>query len=127
VLAIDRSLRLALSEVDEAVDAHLQERSDETRRDLAAALERLDKQVGDADAFAFRPRGGRLGTIPLPGVIGATGYSPVTVEVGSDEFRAEVALTHVAKDEVRAPDADTFRALGQAAEELASARGDAAV
>ncbi len=122
VLAVDRALLIALEEVEEAADAHLRLRSEGTRRDLTAALARLDSQGGDADAFTVRPRGGRLGTVPLPGVIGATGYSPVTAEVGSDEFRAQVELVHAVRDEVRSPSAGTFGALERADADLDTAR-----
>lgn len=87
-----------LSAVEMAVEDYLQNPDADRGKDLLAALEELDEQIAQGDAYMATLR------FPFAGVhssvIGATNSSSAGEEVPSSAFQAQVALVKAAKTAV---------------------------
>jgi len=109
---VDVILERLIGEVEQAVDAYLQNPTKAPRRELLVALEKLDDQIGLADAYQDRTsvytRLGSAGNLP---VLGETSNNPIAQEVGSLDLQAQMALVKAAKTEVTVPSATTLEAL----------------
>ncbi len=117
---VDLVLERDISGVEEAVDSYLRNPNESVRKDLLAALEELDDQLAEGDAYHARLR------FPIAGaesaVIGATSASPVGEALPATEFQAQVTLVKAAKSAVTRLTPDTLSDLQAASEALARRR-----
>jgi len=117
---VDLSLERDISAVEQAVDNYLQNPNESLRGELLAALEALDGQLAEGDAYQARlryPVGGADST-----VVGATSASPLAKELPATEFQAQVALVKAAKNAVTRLTPDTLADLHAASDALATWR-----
>jgi hypothetical protein len=122
---VDATLELVLGAVEEAVDAYLQDPSARRRAQLLAALETLDQRIDSSDAYESSTIGSAaLGFSTKGAVIGETGSASAAEEIPGAELQAQTVLVKAAKDEVRAPMAETLRRLRAARRALAAVRGE---
>ncbi|MFZ0248586.1 MAG: hypothetical protein WAL61_01475 [Acidimicrobiales bacterium] len=122
-LLVEATLEGVIARVEQAVVAYLSDATDCTRRSLVAALERLDDQTEQSDAYENSVIGSAaLGYASKGEVVGETSIDPVVDEVPSSELNAQLALVRAAKDEVRGPTPGTFAALQGASTALVAAR-----
>jgi hypothetical protein len=75
-LAVDSDLEIDVSEVEEAVDNFLANQSEQCRQGLRKALEKLDTETEESDAYASRMAWPSMIGAPSPEVIGETGPYP---------------------------------------------------
>ena len=123
VQPVDASLEDDIARVEASVTDYLREQTGEARQALLGALERLDEQADEGDAYRASVIGsGALGYAGKGGVVGETGIDSIVEEVPSDELNAQFALVRAAKDEVRQPTRATFAALQGAVATLAARR-----
>ena len=123
-VAVDATLELALGAVEDAIDAYLQDTSPPVRTQLLAALENLDQRIDSSDAYESSTIGSAaLGYSSKGAVIGETGSASAAEEIPESELRAQTSLVKAAKEEMRAPTAETLRQLGAARQTLAAVRG----
>ena len=123
-VAVDATLELALGAVEDAIDAYLQDPSPPVRTQLLAALENLDQRIDSSDAYESSTIGSAaLGYSSKGAVIGETGSASAAEEIPEAELRAQTSLVKAAKEEMRAPTAETLRQLGAARQTLAAVRG----
>jgi hypothetical protein len=124
-IQVDASLEGEVARVERSVAEYLHDPTDATRRTLLDALEKLDDQTDQSDAYRESVIGsGALGYASKGEVVGETGLDSVVDEVPSTELHAQVALVHAAKDEVRGPTPGTFAALQSASAALAATRDE---
>ena len=90
---VDVTLEQDISTVVQAVDNYLQNPNESLRRDLLSALEELDAQLAEGDAYHARLRI----VAPESAVIGAVSNSSVGEEMPATEFQSQVALVKAAK------------------------------
>jgi hypothetical protein len=123
-IRVDAALEGDVVRVERSIVEYLHDRTDAARRSLVGALERLDDQTDQSDAYKESVIGsGALGYASKGEVLGETGIDSVVDEVTSTELHAQVALVNAAKAEVRGPTADTFAALQAASAALSATRG----
>ncbi len=123
-VAVDATLELALGTTEEAIDTYLQDPSPSFRTQLLTALETLDQQIASSDAYESSTIGSAaFGYSTKGSVIGETSSVSAAEEIPGAEFRAQTALVKAAKDEVRAPTAETLAELRAAQHALAAVRG----
>ncbi len=115
---VDVSLELDISVVEQAIDNYLQYPNESLRKDLLAALEELDGQLAEGDAYHARLRM----VVPESAVIGATSNSSVGEEMPATKFQAQVALVKAAKRAVTQLTSDTLADLQECNEALAAWR-----
>jgi hypothetical protein len=124
-VAVDAALEQGLDAVEESVGAYLADPSAGLRHDLLAALQRLDQQIDESDAYESSIIGS--GAFGAPGkglVIGETAGASAAEEVPESVWRAQTALIKAAKREVAAATPDTLADLRAAADALSAARGE---
>ena len=120
---VDAALEGDVARVEQSVTAYLQSQTDAARRSLVAALEKLDDQTDQSDAYRESVIGsGALGYASKGEVLGETSIDSVVDEVPSSELTAQLALVRAAKDEVRGPSTATFASLQAASASLAATR-----
>jgi hypothetical protein len=123
-VAVDANLELGLGAVEEAVDAYLQDPSTPVRARLLTALESLDRLIDDSDAYESSTIGSAaLGYSTKGAVIGETSSASAAEEIPGAELQAQTVVIRAAKEEVRAPTAETLRQLRAAHHALAAVRG----
>jgi hypothetical protein len=124
-LAVDAALEGDCSEVERAVDAYIGDQRDDRRQALLKALETLDSETDDSDAYASRTSWRSILGAPAPDVIGETGPYPVAEDISSTEFDGQVALVKAAKQVVLQPNPHTLAALEAARSALRRFRDQA--
>ncbi len=124
-VAVDATLEGDVAKVEQSVDDYLRDPTDDSRRSLLAALEALDAQTAQSDAYGASIVGsGALGYAWKGDVVGETSLDPLVDEVPSAELAAQFELVKAAKAEVRGPTPATFAALQAAVTVLAGTRGE---
>ena len=122
-IQVDMALESDLARVEQSVADYLTDPTGTARQSLLAALEELDDQTGQSDAYEGSVIGsGAVGYASRGEVLGETSIDSVVDEVPGAELNAQVALVTAAKDEVRGPTPDTLAALRSASATLAAAR-----
>jgi hypothetical protein len=115
---VDVTLEQDISIVEQAVEKYLQNPNDSLRRELLVALEQLDSQLADGDAYHSRVRI----VAPESTIVGATSNTSIGEELPATEFQAQVALVKAAKNTVIRPTTETLADLRAASEALAERR-----
>lgn len=124
-VSVDATLEGDVAKVEQSVDDYLHDPTDDSRRSLLAALEALDAQTAQSDAYGASIIGsGALGYAWKGDVVGETSLDPLVDEVPSAELAAQFELVKAAKAEVRGPTPATFAALQGAVTVLAGTRGE---
>ena len=119
-----RRSRVMSTGLNSRLRQYLREPTDTSRRSLLAALETLDEQTDQSDAYEGSVIGsGAVGYASKGEVIGETSIDSVVDEIPSQELHAQIALVQAAKSEVRGPTTETFAALQSANAALAATRG----
>jgi hypothetical protein len=122
-ISVDATLEGDIARVEQSVAHYLGEPTDETRQLLLAALEGLDAQTEQSDAYGESVIGsGALGYASKGEVLGETSIDSLVDEVPRAELAAQFELVKAAKEEVRGPTPATFAALQSASAVLADAR-----
>jgi len=122
-LEVDAMLERDILAVKAAVDTYLDSPGPDCRRDLVAALRRLDHQIALGDAYHNRFVGvSNVGLLPRSSAVGATSNHSVSQEVRSSEFRAQVAMVRAAKSVVASPSPGSLASLHEAREALDALR-----
>jgi hypothetical protein len=122
-ISVDATLEGDIAQVEQSVADYLGDPTDESRQRLLAALEGLDAQTDQSDAYGESAIGsGALGYASKGEVIGETSIDSVVDEVPSAELTAQFELVKAAKEEVRGQTPATFAALQTASTALAGAR-----
>ncbi len=123
-VAVDVTLEGDLGATEEAVEAYLRDPSPSMRTQLLTALETLDQQIDSSDAYESSTIGSAaLGYSTKGAVIGETGSASAAEEIPEAELQAQTVLVKAAKDEMRAPTAETLAELRAARHALAAVRG----
>jgi len=124
-IQVDATLEGDVAQVERSVAEYLHDPTDATRRALLGALEKLDDQTDQSDAYRESVIGsGALGYASKGEVVGETGLDSVVDEVPSTELHAQMALVNAAKNEVRGPTPATFAALQSTSAALAATRDE---
>jgi hypothetical protein len=122
-ISVDATLEGDIDRVEQSVADYLGSPTDESRQLLLAALEALDDQTDQSDAYGESVIGsGALGYASKGEVFGETSIDSVVDEVPNAELTAQLGLVKAAKEEVRGPTPATFAALQSASAALAGAR-----
>ncbi len=122
-VAVDVSLELDLSTVEQSVAAYLKDPSIALRQDLLAVLERLDEQIARSDAYQNSAIGSAaFGYSGKGSVIGETSSASPAEQIPESIFRAQTALIKAAKREVTAPTPDTLADLCAANQAMSEVR-----
>jgi hypothetical protein len=122
-ISVDATLEGDIARVEQSVNHYLGDPTDESRRLLLAALEGLDAQTEQSDAYGESVIGsGALGYASKGEVLGETSLDSVVDEVPSAELAAQFELVKAAKLDVRGSTPATFAALRSASTALADAR-----
>ena len=120
---VDAALESDVTRVEQSVAEYLRDPTDASRRSLLAALETLDDQTDQSDAYEGSVIGsGAVGYASKGEVIGETSIDSVVDEIPNEELHAQIALVQAAKNEVRGPTTETFAALQSAQAALAATR-----
>ena len=120
---VDTALESDVTRVEQSVAEYLRGPTDASRRSLLAALETLDEQTDQSDAYESSVIGsGAVGYASKGEVIGETSIDSVVDDMPSQELYAQIALVQAAKNEVRGPTNETFAALQSAHAALAATR-----
>jgi hypothetical protein len=120
---VDAVLEGDVGHVEESVAEYLQGQTDAARRSLVAALDKLDDQTDQSDAYENSVVGsGALGYASMGEVLGETSIDPIVDEVPNAELHAQIALVQAAKEEVRRPTPETLAALHASQAALAATR-----
>lgn len=123
-IAVDAALELDLGAVEASIEAYLENPSARLRDEVLAALEVLDQQIDQSDAYGSSIVGsGAFGYSTKGSVIGETSSASATEEIPGAELRAQSALIKAAKQEVSAPSPVTLTELRAAHQALAEVRG----
>ena len=104
--------------VEQAVDSFLQNPNESLRRDLLTALEELDDQLAQGDAYHARLR---MFTGQST-IVGATSATSVGQELPATEFQAQVAPVKAAKNAVVRLTPDTLADVRAASDAVAESR-----
>jgi hypothetical protein len=124
---VDATLEGDIAEVEHAAAAYLEDPTDAARQQLLGALDALDAQTDQSDAYGQSVIGSAaLGYASKGEVLGETSLDSVVDEVPSAELSAQLALVKAAKDEVRAPSPASCEALRAASAALEGARNQKA-
>jgi hypothetical protein len=115
---VDVTLEQDISIVEQAVENYLQNPNDSLRKDLLDALEELDNQLADGDAYHAQVRI----VAPESTIVGATSNTSIGEELPATEFQAQVALVKAAKTAVIRVTTETLTDLRAASEALAEWR-----
>ena len=120
---IEATLEDDIAAVEHAVSNYLERQDDQRRAELLRALERLDAQTEQSDAWSAQlpTQIGGLG-VPSHAVIGQTSRVPHAEEIPASELGAQVALVKAAKELIRHPDPQSVASLAAAHNELRSLR-----
>jgi hypothetical protein len=110
-LAVDAGLEGDVSGVEAAVDAYLADQCEDRRQALLKALETLDTETVDSDAYASRVAWRSVLAVPSPDVIGETSSHPIAEDIPSSEFAGQITLVKSAKQCVLHPNPGTVAAL----------------
>jgi len=110
-LAVDSGLEADISSVEAAVDRYLADSSDDRRLALQKALEAVDAETADSDAYENRTAWRPILAAPSPAVIGETGPHPIAEDIPSSEFACQVTLVKAAKQVVLHPSPQSVAAL----------------
>jgi hypothetical protein len=122
-ISVDATLEGDIARVEQSVNHYLGDPTDESRQLLLAALEGLDAQTEQSDAYGESVIGsGALGYASKGEVLGETSIDSVVDEVPSAELTAQFDLVKAAKEEVRGPTPATLAALQSASTALDDAR-----
>jgi len=122
-ISVDAALESDIAQVEQSVADYLRDPGAERRQTLVAALERLNAQTDQSDAYEQSVIGsGALGYASKGEVLGETGIDSVVERVPSADLTAQFDLVKAAKDEVRESTPTTFAALRAASAALADAR-----
>jgi hypothetical protein len=122
-LLVDATLEGLIAQVEQSVAAYISTANDGTRQSLVVALEQLDAQTEQSDAYENSVIGSAaLGYASKGEVVGETSIDSVVDEVPSSELTAQLALVRAAKAEVRGPGPATFASLQAASASLAATR-----
>jgi hypothetical protein len=122
-ISVDATLEGDIARVEQSVNHYLGDPTDESRQLLLAALEGLDAQTEQSDAYGESVIGsGALGYASKGEVLGETSLDSVVDEVPSAELAAQFELVKAAKRDVRGSTPATFAALRSASTALADAR-----
>jgi hypothetical protein len=122
-ISVDATLEGDIARVEQSVAHYLGDPTDESRQQLLAALEGLDAQTEQSDAYRESVIGsGALGYASKGEVLGETSIDSVVDEVPSAELTAQFQLVKAAKEEVRGATPATFAALQSASTALTDAR-----
>jgi hypothetical protein len=122
-ISVDATLEGDIARVEQSVSRYLGDPTDESRQLLLSAMEGLDAQTEQSDAYGESVIGsGALGYASKGEVLGETGIDSVVDEVPSAELSAQLNLVRAAKEEVRGRTPATFGALQSASTTLAGAR-----
>jgi hypothetical protein len=120
---VDAALESDVARVEQSVAEYMTDPTDASRRSLLAALETLDEQTNQSDAYEGLVIGsGAVGYASKGEVIGETSIDSVVDELPSEELHAQIALVQAAKNEVRGATTETFAALQSAQAALAATR-----
>ena len=123
-IQVDAALENDLARVEQSVADYLNDPNGATRRSVLAALEKVDDQAGQSDAYEGSVIGsGAVGYASKGEVLGETSIDSIVDEIASAELHAQVVLVTAAKDEVRRPTPHTLAALRSASDALAATRG----
>jgi hypothetical protein len=122
-LAVDANLEQDINAAEQSIQSYLADPSENQRKDLLAVLERLDNQIDLSDSYDSNIVGsGAIGLATKFSVIGETSSYPISEEVPSAEFQAQVVLVKAAKRAVTQPDSDAIAALRAASAALTVSR-----
>jgi hypothetical protein len=122
-ISVDATLEADIALVEQSVARYLGNSTDQARQLLLSALEGLDAQTEQSDAYGESVIGsGALGYASKGEVLGETSIDSVVDEVPNAELTAQFDLVRAAKEEVRGPTPATFAALQSASTALAGAR-----
>jgi hypothetical protein len=122
-IPVDATLEGDIAQVEQSVADHLRHPTDDSRQALVAALDELDAQTDQSDAYERSViASGALGYASKGEVLGETSIDSVVDEVPSAELTAQFDLVKAAKDEVRGPTPATFAALQAASTALTATR-----
>jgi hypothetical protein len=122
-ISVEATLEGDIDQVERSVADYLGDPTDESRQLLLAALQELDAQADQSDAYGEAVIGsGALGCASKGEVLGETSIDSVVDEVPSAELTAQLDLVRAAKEEVRGPTPGTFAGLRAARAALAGAR-----
>ncbi len=122
-ISVDATLEGDIARVEQSVAHYLSDPTDESRQLLLAALEGLDAQTAQSDAYGESVIGsGALGYASKGEVLGETSIDSVVDEGPSAELAAQFELVKTAKEEVRGPTPTTFAALQSASTAIADTR-----
>jgi hypothetical protein len=120
---VDATLESDVTRVEQSVAAYLNDPTDSARRSLLAALEALDEQTDQSDAYEGSVIGsGAVGYASKGAVVGETSIDSVVDEISDAELQAQIALVRTAKNEVRQPTTESFAALQATQAALAATR-----
>src|SRR5271170_4306864 len=101
-LVVDASFEDDIVAVEHAIEAYLRSGGDDQRAELLAALEALDAQIAQSEAYDTNSFiGSAFGSAPRADASGETSTNPIVRDVSPGEFQAQVALVRAAKDELR--------------------------
>jgi hypothetical protein len=124
---VEVALESDLAQVENSVAEYLKNPTAAARQSLLGALEVLDDQAGQSDAYEGSVIGsGAVGYASKGEVLGETSIDPLVDEIPSSELHAQVTLVTAAKNEVRGPTPSTLAALRAASVTLAAAREERA-
>jgi hypothetical protein len=122
-VAIDAALASDLAAAEEAVSAYLRDPSDGLRNQLLLALEALDEQINQSDAYESSVVGsGALGLASKGSVVGETSAASAAEEIPEAELQAQTVLIRAAKQEVTTPSAEHLAALEAAQRRVSAIR-----
>ncbi len=122
-VAVDASLELDIETVEQSIEAYLKNSSVDLRNELLAALERLDQQIANSDAYESSVIGsGAVGYSTKGSVFGETGSASPVEEIPESVLRAQMLVIKAAKREVTAPTPDTLADLRAANQALFAVR-----
>jgi hypothetical protein len=120
---VNAALEGDIGRVEQGVEDYLKDPTAGTLQLLVAALEELDAQTDQSDAYGSSVIGSAaLGYASKGEVLGETGLDSVVDEVPSAELNAQFALVKAAKNEARGPTSKTFTSLQFAYAALAESR-----
>ena len=122
-VVVDVTLASDLDAVEVAIAAYLRDPSAALRNQLLVALEVLDEQINQSDAYESSVVGsGALGVSTKGSVVGETSAASIAEEIPEAEWQAQTVLIRAAKQEVTTPTSDHFATLGAAHRALAAVR-----
>jgi hypothetical protein len=120
---VDATLERDVARIEQSVAGYLKNPTDTARSSLLAALEALDEQTDQSDAYEGSIIGsGAVGYASKGEVVGETSIDSVVDEISDAGLQAQVAFVRMAKNEARQPTTESFAALQAAQAALAATR-----